>query len=138
MRDIVALLYVFGAVATAFGAVLAYGRARRDLRVAEKVAETHESHVDVDLSFGGDADSAKAQKEREDAESAALRQLLAESGFNPDGARLKDMRLPMDYWAKRSALRDAVASFKLGGIIALGGVGISTVASVWSLYLPTG
>lgn len=141
MREFVAVLYVVGAVVTAVGVLIAYRRARRDLRRLEDVAELHESHDDPDLvedfdnAVGGRDGQVDARKDRRAAEQEELAQALADAGIRDGMPRYKDMRLPMEYWAKRSALRDAVASFRTGGLVALTGLAISTVASVWSLYL---
>jgi hypothetical protein len=144
MRAFVAGLYVVGALVTMAGVAIAYRRARRDLRRLEAVDALHESHDDPDLvedyaniAAGEDAKVAARNAQRA-AEQSALEEALDGAGITGGPVRYKDMRLPMEYWAKRSALRDAVASFKTGGLVAIVGVVVSTVASVWSLYLPTG
>jgi hypothetical protein len=144
MRGFVAGLYVVGALVTMAGVALAYRRARKDLRRLEAVGALHESHDDPDLvedyadiTAGEDARVA-ARKAQRAAEQSTLQDALDGVGITGGPVRYKDMRLPMEYWAKRSALRDAVASFKSGGLVAIVGVVMSTVASVWSLYLPSG
>lgn len=143
MRELVAGLYVVGAVLTALGVVLAYRRARRDLRRLEKVAALHESHDDTDpvedfeATLAGDDKGVAARKALRERQQEDLNQAVADAGISGGAPKWKDLLLPMEYWAKRSALRDAVASFRSGGLIALVGLAISTVASVWSLYMPT-
>lgn len=142
MRDLLAVLYVVGAILTAAGVVIAYRRARRDLHALDGVATLLESHEDIDIaqeyedSTAGN-DAAVAEREaRRAVQQEQLDRAVAATGLRPGGPTWKDFGLPMEYWAKRSALRDAVASFKTGGILAVTGLSISTVASVWSLYLP--
>lgn len=137
------MLYVVGAVVTAAGVLLAYRRARRDLRHLDAVDRLHESHGDLDLAAEfetalADEDTPEARQVRRDAEKAALDRAVKEAGIQAQVPTIKDFSLPMEYWAKRSALRDAVYSFRSGGLIALAGLAISTVASIWSLYLPIG
>lgn len=143
MRELVAVLYVVGAVVTVVGVLLAYRRARRDLRRLEHVATLHESHADPNLVENyeavrqGDDQSVAAQAERRAADQDELKRALVVAGIVGEPPSFKDMDFPLEYWARRSALRDAIASFRSGGLVALAGVLVSTVASVWSLYLPT-
>lgn len=142
MREFVTFLYIAGAVVTAVGVLLACRRARRDLRGLLDVDALHESHVDpnpmddYEAVLAGDDESVAARASRHAAEEIELRRALEVAGVAGEPPSFKDMRLPLEYWARRSALRDAIASFRSGGLIALAGVLISTVASVWSLYLP--
>lgn len=142
MRELVAGLYVVGGILTALGVVLAYRRARRDLRRLERVAALHESHADSDpledyeATLAGENEGVAARKALRERQQEDLNQAVADAGVTGGAPEWKDLQLPMEYWAKRSALRDAVASFRSGGLIALAGLAISTVASVWSLYLP--
>lgn len=123
---------------------MAYRRARRDLRSLEEIAALHGSHEDPDLvqdlnaAMAGDEEGLAARKARHAAQKDELDRVLKSAGMSSGGPLYKDLRLPLEYWAKRSALRDAVASFRGGGIIAIAGLAVSTVASVWSLYLPAG
>ncbi len=141
MREFLGVLYVVGAIVTTAGVVLAYRRARRDLRRLEDLAELHESHdapdvVETYIDAATGAEERRIQREAvRSSQEAELANALKEAGIRDGMPRYKDMRLPMEYWAKRSALRDAVASFRSGGLVALAGLAISTVASVWSLYL---
>ncbi len=143
MRELVAVLYVVGTVVTAVGVLLAYRRARRDLRRLEKVDALHESHADpnpiddYEAVLAGDDEAVAARAKRRTADQDELRRALEMAGIASEPPRYKDLGLPLEYWAKRSALRDAIASFRSGGLVALAGVLVSTVASVWSLYLPT-
>lgn len=144
VRETVAVLYVIGAVVTALGVVLAYRRARQDLRRLEEVASLHESHDDTDpvedfeAARAGDEDLLAAREVQRAADQDELDRAVEAAGIPSGAPRWKDLSLPMEYWAKRSAQRDAVASFRSGGLVALAGLAISTVASVWSLYLPPG
>lgn len=144
VREIVAALYVLGAVVTAAGVLLAYRRARRDLGRLKKVATLQASREDVDLTqdleavIAGDEEGLAARAARgtrRASEQAELDRAVAAAGIPSGGPSWNDLTLPLDYWAKRSALRDAVASFWTGGLVALTGLAISTGASVWSLYL---
>lgn len=137
MREIVVALYVVGAAVTALGVYLAYRRARRDLSNLEAVRGLNESFEDFDpVAAFEDPDGAKAGRAQREADQARLDQAVREVGLTEGAPEFSDLRLPLEFWAKRSALKDAVASFKTGGVVALTGVTISTVASVWSLYLP--
>jgi hypothetical protein len=137
MRDFVASLYVVGAVVTALGVYVAYRRARRDLSNLEAVRELNKSVEDFDLLAAyEDPDGAKAGRAQREADQARIDQAVREIGLTEGAPDFRDLRVPLEFWAKRSALKDAVASFKSGGVIALAGLAISTVASVWSLYLP--
>jgi hypothetical protein len=144
VRELVAALYVVGAVVTAAGVLLAYRRARRDLRRLDGVASLHESHEDLDptaefdAALLGDEEAPEAGKLGRGAQQAELDRAVKEAGIQTGPPTIKDFSLPMEYWAKRSALRDAVESFRSGGLVALTGLAISTLASIWSLYLPTG
>jgi hypothetical protein len=143
VRELVAMLYVVGAVVTTAGVLLAYHRARRDLRRLDGVASLHESHEDLDSTAEFEAalldkEAPEAGKLRRGAQQAELNRAVKEAGIQTGPPTIKDFSLPMEYWAKRSALRDAVESFRSGGLVALVGLAISTLASIWSLYLPTG
>lgn len=142
MRELVAVLYVVGGLVTATGVVLAFRRARRDLRRLDGVASLHESHVeqdpadDFEAAVSGDEAVVAEHNLLRDTQQAELDRAVEDAGIRSGPPSYNDFRLPMEYWAKRSALRDAVASFRTGGLVALVGLAISTVASVWSLYLP--
>lgn len=137
MREIVAALYVVGAVVTALGVFLAYQRARRDLNKLEAVRELNDSFEDFDpVAAFEEPDGADAASTRREAQQERIDQAVRGVGLTEGAANFRDLRVPLEFWAKRSALKDAVASFKTGGVVALIGLGMSTVASVWSLYLP--
>jgi hypothetical protein len=61
--------------------------------------------------------------------------MLTEAGIPDPSPNYNDMQLPAAFWSRRVALSDAVLQFKGDGAVALTGVVVSTVASVWSLYL---
>lgn len=59
---------------------------------------------------------------------------LADIGVTDPPPSYDDVRLPVEYLSRRAALSEALVVFKTDGLFALGGVGISAVASVMSLY----
>lgn len=119
--------------------MIAFGRARRDLRQLDELESFNSTFGEPDIEAAlTDPEGQQDRQAAAEAAQAAIDARVSALGFaRAGGATFSDMRLPLDYWAKRSALRDAVASFRQGGTIALLGLAISTAASVWSLYLPT-
>lgn len=109
-RDVLAVLYVIGAVTTVTGVLMAYRQAVKQKRAFDQLADLGRSDVEVE-------------------------QGLAELGVEDRPPTWNDMRLPISYWSKRSALADTLSSFKTAGVTALAGVALSTIASVCSLYL---
>lgn len=142
MRGWVTLLYALGALLTTLGVVVAFLLAKRELRVLDDIQAVHDRHEDpdpvklFDLASAGEDDALEAKRAALAIEHDELKDLLRDARLSVDGSLMKDLRLPMNYWAKHSALKDAVASFKVGGLISLVGLALTTVASVWSLYLP--
>ena len=139
MHTVVAVLYLLGAFVTGLGVLTAFGQARRELRQLDALDAYNRRFATPDLAGAIDDPEGHAERRTvEDEVQATVDDRVRALGFErAGGATFEDMRLPLDYWAKRSALRDAVASFRRGGLIALLGLAISTGASVWSLYLPT-
>ena len=139
-RTIVAALYV-GALLTASGVLVAYAQAIRQRGRLDELAELNAADEEPDFAghFGdvvAGKDEVVATREADRASrQAELEELLNAAGIDDRAPTWNDMRLPVAYWSKRSALADTVASFKTGGLIALTGLALSTIASVWSLYL---
>ena len=140
-RTTVAALYVIGAVVTGSGVLIAYVHAMRQKLRLDELAELNAA--DDEPNFVEDFNSVVAGEEDALARRAAARasrlaeleQLLNAAGVDDGAPTWNDMRLPVAYWSKRSALADTVASFKTGGLVVLAGLSLSTTASVWSLFL---
>lgn len=139
MRWAVAATYLLGAFVTAAGVLIAFSRARRDLRQLNELEKRNLSYGEPDLeAVFDDLEGEPARRAAAAQAQSEIDEQVRALGFpRVGGTTFSDMRLPLDYWAKRSALRDAVESFKFGGLVALLGLLISTGASVWSLFLPT-
>lgn len=137
----VAVLYVVGAVVTASGVIVAYAQTVRRKSQLDELAELNAADDEPDFAQGsnatvaGEDDAVASRAAARASRQAELEQRLNDAGINDPAPTWNDMRLPVAYWSTRSALADTVASFRTGGIVALVGLALSTVASVWSLYL---
>lgn len=140
-RTIVAYLYVIGAVVTASGVLIAYAQAVRQKGRLDELADLNAADDEPDFTedfhavVAGDDDAVASRAAARASRQAELEQMLNAAGIDDPAPTWNDMRLPVAYWSKRSALADTVASFKTGGLVALTGLALSTVASVWSLYV---
>ncbi len=95
MREIVAALYVVGAVVTALGVYLAYRRAGRDLNHLEAVRGLNESFEDFDPATAfEDPDGAKAGRAQREAEQARLDQAVREVGLTEGAPNFRDYGCP--------------------------------------------
>ena len=141
LRDLVAVLYLLGAALTAGGVLIGYRQAIRQKRHLDELAALSAADREPDFveTFGlaraGEVEEVTAQVAARAAREAELEAALRAVGIEDRPPTWNDMRLPVAYWSKRSALADTVASFKTGGLVALSGLVVSTIASVWSLYL---
>lgn len=137
----VAVLYVVGAVVTAAGVIVAYAQTIRRKSRLDELAELNAADdepdftQDFDAIVAGEDDAVASRAAARASRQAELEQMLRAAGINDPAPTWNDMRLPVAYWSTRSALADTAASFRTGGIVALIGLALSTVASVWSLYL---
>lgn len=135
-REVVLVLYVLGASVTATGVLVAFFQATRHSRRFDAIARKLEAIDDVDFGAVFDPDPERtARQSTRDAELAKVKGELEDLGITDGGPSWNDMAMPLAYWSKRSALADTVASFRVGGLVALFGLLLSTVASIWSLYL---
>jgi hypothetical protein len=126
---------------TIVGVLHAYWRARRQKILLDEIksrsdsledpslVEMFESGLSEDDRRTAELKNLAATNERE------LEQLLNEAGIDDPPPSWDDMRLPPSYWSRRAALADLLVQFRADGALALGGVLVSTIASVWSLYL---
>ncbi|PUA78937.1 hypothetical protein [Nocardioides currus] len=141
MTELVAALYVSGALMTIYGVAAAYRRAKRQKAAYDAIKSRNDSLTDPDpVEFFEAAKSDDEQapgvlRQRVVANEAEIADALASIGVTDPPPSYNDMRLPVEYWSRRAALADALIVFKTDGMVALSGVVVSTVASVMSLYI---
>lgn len=141
MRELVAFLYIAGAAMTVAGVLRAFLRAKTQKANLDFIKDENDRLASADpldaytAALAGDDDNIETSRsEREDVE-ARIEKMLTEAGVPDPSPSYNDIRLPASFWSRRVALTDAVLQFKGDGALALSGVVVSTVASVWSLYL---
>lgn len=140
MRCLLAGLYIVGAALTILAVLHAYYRARREKTRLDAIKVRSDAHNEPSLVEQFEADlSDNPQGVQSSTVAAAneeeLNRLLAAANIDDPPPTFKDMRLPLSYWNRRQALTDTLLQFKVDGLVALLGVVISTIASVWSLFI---
>lgn len=126
---------------TIYGVSAAFWRARKQKAAYDAIRTRNDSLSDSTYA------EARAGRLSEDVEApnslhnqivsnqAEIADLLKDLGVSDPPPTYNDMLLPVEYWSRRAALADTLVVFKKDGLVALGGVVVSTVASVTSLYV---
>lgn len=151
MRPILSLLYIAGYVLVLSGAIGAWRRARRRHRALDHTADqlraNHGEYQAVGRTLAadrfemelGDAPEAAARVSHIESTRAAIKaantRQLAEVGIEASGTPSQDTWIPIELQMELTLLTGTLRSFGAAGIVALSGGLLSTVASVWSLYL---
>lgn len=151
MRPIVAALYVLGfaLILTGAGGAWRHARQRHQLLVdlAEEVRVDYDNYQAASETLFADqyrmsvSDGPEAAARVAEVEAARSQikdrnsQRLAAAGIHPAGSPSQDTWIPIELQMELTLLTGARQSLGKAGLTALAGGLISTVASVWSLYL---
>lgn len=144
-RTAVAILYVAGFALVAGSVLWGWWKARArfsmlstlEERVRSNCARYYELSEQIQLIEPTPEEQARnpvLQAEQQELQAAQDRELRA-SGIARRGSPIQDGWVPAELATELLLLRVALGSVKGAGLCALVGAALSTVASVWSLYL---